>query len=128
DVAALTVGDHQQPALARVLHGGTQRCPPGRAEHLEASELELDGDARLARRVDDLAAMPQNSRSGLLDGGVARARLLLCGRPQRLWIGIEAEHDLRLALGHARGEGVAEAPLQAQLPLTALFKALPAVK
>src|SRR5207302_7689522 len=73
-------------------------------------------------------AVAQHRRGGLLGGGAGRGRLGLGGRPQLVGIGVEAEHDLRLALGHARGEGVAETALQAQLPLAALFKALPAVK
>ncbi len=38
-------------------------------------------------------------------------------RPQRLGVGVEAEHDLRFALGHARRQGVAEAAhLRARIP------------
>src|SRR5579859_3335136 len=52
----------------------------------------------------------------------------IAGGPQRIGVGIETEDELRFALGDALGEDVPEGSRQAQLPLTALFKALPAVK
>ena len=48
--------------------------------------------------------------------------------PQRARIGVDAEHDLRAALGYARRERVSERGRRAQRPFTALLSPLPAVK
>jgi hypothetical protein len=84
---------------------------PRRPEALEAGKLELDGDAGGRDGVDQRAAVPDDPPHP---------------RPERGGMRIEAEHDLRLARGHGRREGVAEAPDQRSL--TALFSPLPAVK
>ena len=78
DVAALAVGDHQEPALARVLGhalGGRQAVMAGL---LEERELRLDGDGVLGDRVDDARAealdRPREAR---------RARRARRGTPRR---------------------------------------------
>ena len=67
------------------------------------------------------------ARSQLARGPVVRA-IALAARPQRAGIGVDAEHDLRLALGDPSGQGVAEEARRRQRPFTALFRPLPAVK
>ena len=57
DVAALGVGEHEQPGRSRVGDHVGERGPPGRAEALEAGDLRLDGHARGPGGVDDRAAV-----------------------------------------------------------------------
>ena len=108
DVAALGVGEHEQAGRVRVLDGRRQRGPAGRAEALEAGELRLDGDARRAGGVDDRAAVRGDGGRGALGGRAARGRGRDRGRPQALRVGVEPEHDLRLASRDGVGEPVAE--------------------
>ena len=56
DVAALAVGDHEQPGAARVEADVGERLHPVLAERLEERELRLDGDRVRRDRVDDPAA------------------------------------------------------------------------
>ncbi len=97
--------------MARVGGHFAERLPPRRAQPLEAGELGLDGDARRPSRVDQRAAVNVHGdgrapcRRGVgarARGGVARSR------PQRLRVGVEAEHDLRLPLRDALREHVAK--------------------
>ena len=74
-----------------------ERLPAGSAEPLEARDLRLDGDGRRGRR--------RRSRRG---SARRRPRRRAAGRharglePQPPRVGVEAEHDLRLALGDER--------------------------
>ncbi len=106
DVAALAVGDHQQAALAR-----------GR------DVLEPLASSRRASAARTLPAAARQQR--------AAAQLrppAACGepppRPIRAPGSGQAEHDLRLALGHAR-PGCRRTGRR-QRPFTALFRPLPA--
>ena len=56
DVAALAVGDHEQPGAARVGADLVERGHPLGAERLEERELRLDRDRVRRDRVDDPAA------------------------------------------------------------------------
>ena len=56
DVAALAVGDHEQPGAARVGADLVEGGHPVGAERLEERELRLDGDRVRRDRVDDPAA------------------------------------------------------------------------
>jgi hypothetical protein len=70
---------------------------------LEAGELELDRDARVACGLDQRAALRSDP--------VARLAVLgLDLRPDPRWIGIQPEDDLRGALRDRRCETVGEAP------------------
>ena len=87
-----------------------ERRPAVGAEALEARELRLDRDAGRAGGVDQRGAVrahrggrPERWRS--LGG-----RLLERLRPQPSRIGVEPEHDLRLARRDGGGQTVAEAP------------------
>src|ERR1700722_2495595 len=89
------------------------RCeqrPANVAQHLEASQLRLDRDTGIADRIDQRATVVQHRHPGPLHGQDVRvvANALDGGWPQAHRIGVEAEHDLRLALGDQRGEPVAE--------------------
>ena len=74
-VAALAVGQHQQAVLARRVARGGQRRPPGRAEALEAGELELHGHARRPRRLDGGAAVARHARRRCAPPGCPPPRL-----------------------------------------------------
>ncbi len=50
----------------RVRDDGFQRGPAGRAEQLEARQLQLDRDTRLCRRVDHRAAVREHGPRGAL--------------------------------------------------------------
>jgi len=56
-VAALAVGEHEQPVLARRRDGRLESAPPVRPEALEAGELRLDRDACRPGRLDRRAAV-----------------------------------------------------------------------
>ena len=129
DVAALAVGEHEQPGGARVLAGGLEREPAGGAEALEAGELGLDRDAGGAGGVDQRAAVDEDGGGGLRGGGGGAGRAGGVGRvderdgealalladglagvgPEAGGIGVDPEDDLRLAGGDRRGESVAKA-------------------
>ena len=95
---------------------------------LEAGELKLDGHAGLRGGVDHFPAVADQRRAGEHARRPARPFPAAPG-PQRVGGRVEPEHDLRLALGHARGQGVAKATARRQrLPFTALLRPLPAVK
>ena len=111
DVAALAVGDHQQPRLAG---GGDDRLerPPARpAEALEAGELRLGGDAGGAGRRDQRQAVLGDRVGRGLGGSARRPR----ARPQRGRIGVEPEADLAAALVDERREPVGERLAQGAL-------------
>ena len=75
DVAALAVGDHQQPGLAGGVAGLFQRRPAGGAEALEAGELRLYRDAGRAGPLDQRAAVVGDRGGRQLGGwrlGIAR--------------------------------------------------------
>src|ERR1019366_5501258 len=94
--------------------------------HLEARELGLDRHAGVGRGVDQRATVLEHRAAG----GLPRrepVRDLLSAGPQVGRVGVEPEHELRLALRDARGQGVAEGPRSRQRPFTALFRPLPAV-
>ena len=126
DVAPLSVGYHQQAARTGVGGHVLKRSPAGCPQPLEAGELQLYRYARLRGGIDQSVAMDDDrARSALRGGPVRRRRAAV--RPERSGVGVDAEHDLGLAPGHARGEGVAERS-PGQRPFTALFSPLPAVK
>ena len=108
DVAALGVGDDEQPGRARVVDGRLQRGPAVRAEALEARELRLDGHAGRAGGVDERGAVLADGGRGALRGRAVGGRALDRLRPQARRIGVQAQHDLRLARRDERGEAVAE--------------------
>jgi hypothetical protein len=107
-VAALGVRDHEEPRGAGCLDRPRQRRPAGRAQPLEAGQLELGRDAGGAGGGEDLTAVGGDRGPRPLrrrPAGLARRGL----RPQAGGVGVEAEHHLRAALGHVRGQSVAEA-------------------
>ena len=89
-----------------------QRAPPRRAETLEAGDLDLDGDALFGDGLDRQRAVERDSqprpRSGRDGRAVGRARQLDRAWPQLGRIGIQPEHQLRAAVGHAAGQPIAE--------------------
>ena len=127
DIPALAVGDHQQPMRPCMHCDRLQRAPPGSAQPLEAGELRLRRHARLCRCVDHRPAVAEDRLCGPLRRRPLR-EITVAPRPQRCRIGVEPEHDLRLALGHPSDQGVAKRGCQAQRPFTALFRPLPALK
>lgn len=108
DVAALAVGDDQQPRFASGGAGRLQRRPAGRAESLEAGELRLDRDAGGPRLLDQAATVIGDRGGRPLGGG----RLRVPGpRPvpgQLRRVGVEAEADLAAALFDERREPIRE--------------------
>ena len=77
-------------------HSSQRRSPRSR-EPLEAGQLGLYSDAGWRCRVDQAAAVIDNSVCCLLAGARA-GHLFSCLRPELCWIRIEPEHDLRLTL------------------------------
>ena len=78
NVAALAVGDHEQPGVAR-RRDRALRLPARGAEALEAGELELDRDARRPGARDQLRQRPRPRRRPVAQPD-SRARRL-CLRP-----------------------------------------------
>ena len=115
-VAALAVAEHEVPAVGRVRRHLRERGPSGRAQPLEAGELELDAHAGLPHRVDRGAAVPRD-RGG---GGVGPA----CLRPQRRRVGVEPEQHLAAALLDPRRQAVREAGVHAFGPTRRRFAGL----
>ncbi len=80
DVAALGVGDHEQAAVACLTDRVGERRPAGRAETLEAGDLELDRDALAGGGVEQQAAVgcdrpPRtDERLAAVPGRLARCR------------------------------------------------------
>ena len=105
NVAALAVGDDQEPLFTRGLADLCQRRPAGGAEALEAGELGLDGDAGGAGPLDQLAALGGDRRSGLL-GGPAGDILRSLARAELGRVRVEAETDLAAALFDERREPI----------------------
>jgi hypothetical protein len=66
DVAALGVGQHEQPPLVGVLDDARERVPAVGAEALEAGELRLGRDAGGTRRVDGRRAVRRDRDGGAL--------------------------------------------------------------
>jgi hypothetical protein len=91
-----------------MVDGRCQRVEAGRAETLEAGDLRLDGDDGVTDGVDDRAAVGQDTCRGTGRGGTTEhaGRGIVGLGPELARIGIEPEHDLRLALGHDGGESV----------------------
>ena len=69
DIASLGVGDHQQAVVARHRDGLGQDAPARGSEPLKASDLELDRDALLSRRLDRERAMRSDRAGGSGGGG-----------------------------------------------------------
>ena len=63
-VAALAVGDHQQPGVARRRGGEFERHPARRTEPLEAGQLELGRHAGRPSPLDQGAAAFEDGRGG----------------------------------------------------------------
>jgi hypothetical protein len=106
NIAALAVGDDQQPGFAG---GGAdlfQGTPAGGSEALEAGQLRLDRDAGGAGAVDQGAAVIGDRAGRQLCGrglGIARLRPL----PGQLGrVGVEAETDLAAALLYERRQPI----------------------
>ena len=100
DVAALGVGDHEQPGVVRALDHLSERGPAGRAEALEARDLRLHRDAVLGDRIDRQRTVRRDRerrprRRWLTDAAGEFDR----ARPQVCRIRIQPEHDLGGALG-----------------------------
>ena len=112
DVAALGVGDHEQPVLARPRRDLLQRSPPRRPESLEAGDLELDRDALLGDGLNRQRAMERNSlsRPHIRRRGQAVGRTLEFDRawPQSGRIGIQPEHQLGPAVGYPACQPIAK--------------------
>ena len=81
------------PCSRGVVHDLAQRCPPGRAQALEARDLGLDRDALLAGGVEHQPAMRRDGSRGPL-GGTGRvpdppaAATSSASRPEPRRIGI----------------------------------------
>ena len=106
DVAALAVGDHQQPGARAAAETCCERRPAGRAEALEAGELRLDRDAGVAGGADQRDAVLGDRRGrglGRLSGPSPDRR-----GSSPAGIRVEAEADLTAALLDERGEPVGE--------------------
>src|SRR5581483_6099503 len=94
DVAALAVGDHEQPRAARVPAHLGERAHPRGSERLEEGELRLHRDRVRRDGVDDPAAEA-------LDVAAELDR-------QELWPGVEADDELAALALDLGGEPVAE--------------------
>ncbi len=101
DVAALAVGDDEQPTPPRVLGDDGEHLAAGGAEALEAGELGLDGEAGGGDGVDEGAAVAEDGAGDVLRGRHHAG-------PERGGMGVETEDQLRLAAGDTRNECVAE--------------------
>ena len=114
-VAALAVGQHEQPVVGRDRHDLLERVPSGRAEPLEAGELRLDRHAGGPGGDDRRAAVLDHGLRGASAGQpwvvVDSSEPLQRNRPQRRRIGIEPEHDAAAALLYERRKPVGEMPL-----------------
>ena len=95
DVAALAVGDRQQPRLAGGRADLCQRRPAGGPEPLEAGELGLDRDAGRARSLDQVAAVRRDRGAGPLGRGPEEAAAAASdpasfagsgSRPRQTWL------------------------------------------
>jgi hypothetical protein len=138
DVAALGVGEDEQARGTGVLRGGLERRPAGRAEALEAGQLELDRDAGLLRRVDHGAAVRRYRSRGALTWSTPGRRCAQRVGPQPRRVGVEAQDDLGLARDDELGQPIGEMRTGwtalvslgglDQPPLTAFFRPDPAVK
>ena len=106
DVAALPVGDHEQPRAARVGAHALERGEAVGAERLEEGELRLHGDDVRRDGVDDPAAEAAVGRRRL---GAAEHRLAAQLDREQLEAGVEPDDELApLALdrfGEPVGEG-----------------------
>ena len=91
DVAALAVGDHEQPGRARVAADALERGDPVGAERLEERHLRLDRDDVGADGVDDPAAEAGNGVRGL---AAAEHRLAAQLDRQQVEPRIEADDEL----------------------------------
>ena len=97
DVAALAVGDDDQPGVVAAIDRLLQRGPAGSAEPFEAGDLWLDCGAVGAGRLDRQGAV-----RGYRAADPDRDRVAAAGRvgeldrlgPQLRWIWIEPEHEL----------------------------------
>ncbi len=109
DVAALGVGDDQEAEGAGVGGGVVQRLPAGRAEALEARDLELDRDDRGGDGVQDGAAVGGDG-GRRADGGSAVSGLArgIAGGPEPRRVGVQAEDDLGPPLGDGGGQPVGD--------------------
>ena len=94
DVAALSVGDHEQPGAARVDAHLVECREPGGAERLEERELRLHRDGVRRDGVDEPAAEARDV-AAKLDGQQVETR-------------IEADDELRLLALDLGGEAVGE--------------------
>ena len=98
--------------LAGTADGLLQGSPTGRAQPLEASQLELDRHAVLAGGLDRQGAMRRDRARRLFSGwgfACGRARIVVRARPQPRRIGIQPEDELRSAGGDLSGDPIAKA-------------------
>ena len=105
DVAALAVGDHEQPRRARVAADPLERADPVGAERLEERHLRLDRDDVRADRVDDPAA-EAGDRVRRLAAAEHRLAAQLDG--QQVEPRIEPDHELAALPLHRLREPVGE--------------------
>jgi hypothetical protein len=87
-----------------------ERGDPRPAQPLEAGELRLYGHARVTGGLYCRAAVQLNGRGGELArvAAAAIAHGLDRDRPERGWVGVEAEDDLTAPLLDERGKPVRE--------------------
>ena len=117
------VGDHEQTGLVGQRHDLGERPPARRSQALEAGELRLEADAGTGCCVDHEAAVLEHGARGTFGGAPRALGSGRGGRPQGRRVGIESEHDLRLATL----DGVAEALREAARQRTACLRRTPGV-
>jgi len=122
-VAALPIGDRQQPGLTRRRADLGQGDPTGRPKPLEAGQLGLDGNAGRAGLPDERTAVRRDGAGRTLGrrGSVGRGVGGELGG-----VGVEPEADLAAALLDERRQPICKGD-RAQ-PLTLVFNAEPAEK
>ena len=123
-VAALAIGDDEQPGFLCRRADLAQRRPAGRPEPLEAGELGLDRDAGRPCSLDQRATVRRHGLGRALGGRGSAERPSRPGELRR--VGVETEADLAAALFDERRKPICERGL-AQ-PLTLVFSAEPAEK
>jgi hypothetical protein len=114
--------------LARMRRYRAERLTTRRSQQLEARQLQLDGHACMCNCIDQRAAVRLYCCRCAVCRREPRLQIRAAGGPQAGGIGVEAQHQLRLALLHPRSKNVAKAGRLCQRPFTALFNPLPAVK
>jgi hypothetical protein len=107
DVTALAVGYDEKALLLGVGDDLREHTAAGDAQPLEARQLGLHRYARLAGRVDQRPAVCEHRRARPI-GDRGGLRAVVAPGPERPGVRVQAENQLRLALGDARRERVAE--------------------